>query len=78
MRGEAACAGEVRTTVDAAVHTAATVSAARRADDMLGNGFLRERDLRRDEGGAWVTPCLRASISSLAKPLVKVSAMYGP
>ncbi|GGV39060.1 hypothetical protein GCM10010261_10340 [Streptomyces pilosus] len=39
MRSESACAGEVRTTVDAAVHTAATVSAARRADDMLGNGF---------------------------------------
>ncbi|GGW89037.1 hypothetical protein GCM10010297_08060 [Streptomyces malachitofuscus] len=39
MRTESACAGEVRTTVDAAVHTAATVSAARRADDLLGNGI---------------------------------------
>ncbi len=39
MRTESACAGEVRTTADAAVHMAATVSAARRADGLLGNGF---------------------------------------
>ncbi|GHH94393.1 hypothetical protein GCM10017779_48500 [Streptomyces capillispiralis] len=39
MRTVSACAGDVRTTVDAAEHTAATVSAARRADDLLGNGF---------------------------------------
>ncbi|GAB2738508.1 hypothetical protein GCM10027072_37010 [Streptomyces bullii] len=39
MRTESAWAGEVRTTVDAAEHTAATVSAARRADGLLGNGI---------------------------------------
>ncbi|GAB2837758.1 hypothetical protein GCM10027074_00020 [Streptomyces deserti] len=39
MRTESAWAGVVRTTVDAAEHTAATVSAARRADDLLGNGI---------------------------------------
>ncbi|GAA4338081.1 hypothetical protein GCM10023086_72240 [Streptomyces venetus] len=38
-RTESACAGAVRTIVDAAEHAAATVSAARRADDLLGNGI---------------------------------------
>ncbi|GEK03383.1 hypothetical protein TNCT1_56590 [Streptomyces sp. 1-11] len=38
-RTEAACAGEVRTTADAALQTAATVSAARRAEDLLGKGI---------------------------------------
>ena len=38
MRTESACAGEVRATVEAALQTAATVSAARRAEDLLGNG----------------------------------------
>ncbi|GGT78538.1 hypothetical protein GCM10010256_41990 [Streptomyces coeruleorubidus] len=54
MRTESACAGVVRTIVDAAEHTAATVSAARRADDLLGNG-VPSGDVtgRRDEGGAW-------------------------
>ncbi len=36
-RTESACAGEVRTIVDAAEQTAATVSAARRAEDLLAN-----------------------------------------
>ncbi len=40
-RTASACAGEVRTTVDAAEQTAATVSAARRAEDLLGKGSLR-------------------------------------
>ncbi|GGV79370.1 hypothetical protein GCM10010340_66180 [Streptomyces griseoloalbus] len=41
MRTVSACAGVGRTTiwVADAQHTAATVSAARRADDLLGNGF---------------------------------------
>lgn len=37
-RTESACAGEVRTIVDAE-QTAATVSAARRAEDLLANGI---------------------------------------
>ncbi|GAA3239181.1 hypothetical protein GCM10020256_60090 [Streptomyces thermocoprophilus] len=60
MRTESACAGEVRTTVDAAEHTAATVSAARRADDLLGKGSLRGRDRApgrgRDRDGSRVDP----------------------
>src|SRR5690606_6433045 len=52
MRTESACAGEARTTVDAAEQTAATVSAARRADGLVGNGSLRGRVVCRDEGGA--------------------------
>ncbi|GAA3556714.1 hypothetical protein GCM10022295_43430 [Streptomyces osmaniensis] len=39
MRMESACAGAVMMTVDAAEQTAATVSAARRADFLLGNGI---------------------------------------
>ncbi len=52
-RTDSACAGVVRTIVDAAEHAAATVSAARRADDLLGNG-IPSGDVtgRRDEGGA--------------------------
>ncbi|BCL19665.1 hypothetical protein GCM10017668_15080 [Streptomyces tuirus] len=52
MRTDSACAGLVRTIVDAAEHAAATVSAARRADDLLGNG-IPSGDVteRRDEGG---------------------------
>ncbi|GAA2766178.1 hypothetical protein GCM10010103_52190 [Streptomyces paradoxus] len=58
MRTDSACAGLVRTIVDAAEHAAATVSAARRADDLLGNG-IPSGDVtgRRDEGGKdeWLT-----------------------
>ncbi|GHI08616.1 hypothetical protein Scel_69370 [Streptomyces cellostaticus] len=43
MRTESACAGEVRATAEAALQTAATVSAARRAEDLLGKGSLRGR-----------------------------------
>ncbi|GHA15256.1 hypothetical protein GCM10010389_62350 [Streptomyces echinoruber] len=39
MRTAAACAGEVRTIVEAAEQTAATVSAASRVEDVLGKGF---------------------------------------
>src|SRR5690349_14022962 len=39
MATVSACAGRVRATVEAAEQTAATVSAARRADFLLGNGI---------------------------------------
>ncbi|GEC04262.1 hypothetical protein SSP24_19170 [Streptomyces spinoverrucosus] len=93
MRTASACAGEAMTTVDAAEQTAATVSAARRAEDLLGNGIppgtyvsagtrverKNSDDARRNrERSEHLSPqFLRASISCVLRPLVKVSAMYG-
>src|SRR5690242_21485905 len=99
MRTESACAGEVRATADAAEQTAATVSAARRAEDLLGNGIPpgtcvgagtrvvlgtvqgRDRwgggDARRKYSEHVSASFLRASISCVRTPVVKVSAMYG-
>ncbi|GKQ38271.1 hypothetical protein ALMP_48040 [Streptomyces sp. A012304] len=90
MRTESACAGAATTTVDAAEQTAATVSAARRAEDLLGNGFPPGTCMSagtrvghgarrtRVEHSEHLSPqLLRASISCLVRPLVKVSAMYG-
>ncbi|GAA4012478.1 hypothetical protein GCM10022232_63060 [Streptomyces plumbiresistens] len=91
MLTAAACAGEVSTTVEAAEQTAATVSAARRTEDLLGNGIPpgtymgagtrveRKARMTRVEASEHLSPrLLRASISCLLRPLVKVSAMYGP
>ncbi|GGW29269.1 hypothetical protein GCM10010350_11040 [Streptomyces galilaeus] len=89
MRTESACAGEATTTADAAEQTAATVSAARRAEDLLGKGFppgtymsagtrvRRGARMTRVETSEHLSPqLLRASISCLPGPVVKVSAMY--
>ncbi|GGT11841.1 hypothetical protein GCM10010254_35610 [Streptomyces chromofuscus] len=53
MRTASACAGEAMTTVDAAEQTAATVSAARRAEDLLGNGIPPGIYV---SAGTWVAP----------------------
>ncbi|GGQ96865.1 hypothetical protein Saso_07500 [Streptomyces asoensis] len=92
-----AWAGVVSATVEAAEQAAATVSAARRADFLLGNGippgtFMSAgtrvdrgtggrdprggRDARRNYSEHMSIGFLRASISCLVTPLVKVSAMY--
>ncbi|BDH04414.1 hypothetical protein HEK131_16410 [Streptomyces seoulensis] len=51
-RTESACAGEVATTADAAPHTAATVSAARRAEVLLGKGIPPGNMTERRDGSA--------------------------
>src|SRR5690606_2082263 len=65
MRTESACAGEARTTVDAAEQTAATVSAARRADGLVGNGAVRGGLDGGDEGDARTARAAPAGGSTL-------------
>src|SRR3954462_7575221 len=98
MLTPAAWAGETRATVEAA-DRAATVSAASRADFLLGNGIppgtnvgagtrvkverweprpVGGGDARRNYSEQMSAGFLRASISCLVRPVVKVSAMYGP